>query len=65
MLKINQKLKRVVIKEFEIENQIVFNFFDNLPTSERDDKLLKAIYIGLLALREDRFSAFLSKTSNN
>ncbi|MBE8712144.1 hypothetical protein [Sphingobacterium hungaricum] len=63
-IKINQQLKRVEIKEFEIENQIVFNYFDNLPASERDEKLLRAIYIGVLALMEDRISAFLSKTSN-
>lgn len=63
-IKINQQLKRIAIKEFEIENQIVFNYFDNLPTSERDEKLLKAIYIGVLALMEDRISSFLSKTSN-
>ena len=64
MLKINQQLKRIEIKEFEIENQIVFNYFDNLPATERDEKLLRAIYIGVLALMEDRMSAFLSKTSN-
>lgn len=64
MLKINQQLKRVEISNFEIENQIVFNYFDNLPVSERDEKLLRAIYIGVLALMEDRVSAFLSKTSN-
>lgn len=64
MLNLNQQLKRVEIKEFEIENQIVFNYFDNLSTSERDDKLLRAIYIGVLALMEDRISAFLSKTNN-
>lgn len=63
-IKINQQLKRIEIKEFEIENQIVFNYFDNLPASERDDKLLRAIYIGVLALMEDRISSFLSKTSN-
>ncbi|MDE5538425.1 hypothetical protein KRE42_15250 [Elizabethkingia meningoseptica] len=64
MLRINQQLKRLEIKEFEIENQIVFNYFDNLPATERDEKLLRAIYIGVLALMEDRISAFLSKTSN-
>tara|TARA_R110002049_G_scaffold272440_1_gene449974 strand:+ start:6297 stop:7334 length:1038 start_codon:yes stop_codon:yes gene_type:complete len=64
MLKINQQLNRIEIKEFEIENQIVFNYFDNLPASERDEKLLRAIYIGVLALMEDRISTFLSKTSN-
>lgn len=63
-IKINQQLKRVEIKEFEIENQIVFNYFDNLSISERDEKLLRAIYIGVLALMEDRISAFLSKTNN-
>lgn len=63
-IKINQQLKRIEIKEFEIENQIVFNYFDNLPASERDEKLLRAIYIGVLALMEDRISSFLSKTSN-
>lgn len=64
MLKLNQQLHRIEISEFEIENQIVFNYFDNLPANERDDKLLRAIYIGVLALMEDRISSFLSKTSN-
>lgn len=63
-IKINQQLKRLEISSFEIENHIVFNYFDNLPTMERDQKLLRAIYIGVLALMEDRMSAFLSKTSN-
>lgn len=61
---INQQLKRVEIKDFEIGNEIVFNFFNNLPAIERDDKLFRAIYIGVLALMEDRISAFLSKTQN-
>lgn len=63
-IKLNQKLKRVEVQKFELDNIIVFNYFDNLPTSERDDKLIRAIYIGVLALMEDRLSAFLSKTSN-
>ncbi|WP_343531959.1 hypothetical protein [Pedobacter sp.] len=64
MLRINQQLKRIEVSNFEIENQIVFNYFDSLPATERDEKLLRAIYIGVLALMEDRMSAFLSKTSN-
>lgn len=63
-LKINQQLKRVEIKEFELDNPIVFGFFDNLPVIERDEKLLRAIYIGVLALTEDRISSFLAKTTN-
>lgn len=64
MISINQKLNRIEINQFEISNEIVFNFFNNLPLVERDDKFLKAIYIGVLALMEDRISAFLAKTTN-
>jgi hypothetical protein len=64
MISLNQQLKRVEIKDFEIENPIVFNYFNNLPARERDEKLLRALYIGVLALMEDRISSFLSKTSN-
>ncbi|ALJ25362.1 hypothetical protein TFKS16_0636 [Tannerella forsythia KS16] len=64
VIKINKQLKRVEIKEFEIENEIVFNFFNSTSASERDGKLLQAVYIGVLALMEDRFSSFLSKTTN-
>jgi hypothetical protein len=64
IVNINQQLKRIEIKDFEIENEIVFNFFNNLPANERDDKLLRSIYIGVLALMEDRISAFFSKTQN-
>lgn len=63
-IRLNQKLNRVEVKDFEIDNQIVFNYFNNLPLTERDDKLFRALYIGVLALMEDRISAFLSKTSN-
>ena len=64
IVSLNKKLNRVEISGFEIENEIVLNYFDNIPLSERDDKIFKAIYIGVLALMEDRISAFLSKTSN-
>nr|WP_315142882.1 hypothetical protein [uncultured Flavobacterium sp.] len=64
MISLNQQLKRVEISNFEIENQIVFNYFDNLPVTERDEKLLRAVYIGILALMEDRISSFLAKTNN-
>src|SRR5690554_5971621 len=63
-IKINQKLKRVEIQKFEIDNDIVFNYFDNLPATDRDDKLVRALYIGVLALMEDRLSSFLSRTAN-
>lgn len=64
IINLNQKLRRVEIKEFELDNQIVFNYIDKLPENQRSDALIRAIYIGILALMEDRISAFLSKTSN-
>jgi hypothetical protein len=63
-IKIDQKLKRVEVQNFEMDNQIVFNYFDSLPQNERDEKFIRALYIGVLALMEDRISSFLSKTSN-
>lgn len=63
-IKLNQKLKRVEVQKFELDNEIVFNYFDRLAATDRDDKLIRAIYIGVLALLEDRISAFLSKTTN-
>jgi len=64
IIRINQKLERVEVKDFEIENKIIFNFFNKVSESDRDNKFLRAIYIGVLALMEDRISTFLSKTSN-
>lgn len=64
MIKLNQKLKRVEIQKFELDNSIVFNYFDNLPANDRDEKFIRALYIGVLALMEDRISSFLSKTTN-
>lgn len=63
-IKLNNQQKRVEIKSFEIKNDIVFNYFSKLQEKERDDKFLRAIYIGVLAMMEDRLSAFLSKTQN-
>ena len=63
-LKINQQLQRVEISAFELDNEIVFTFFNKLSAEERDEKLIRAIYIGVLALMEDRISSFLAKTTN-
>ncbi len=63
-IKLNQQLNRVEIDKFEIDNEIVFTYFNKLPAIERNEKLFKALYIGVLALMEDRISAFLAKTTN-
>jgi len=64
IITIDQKLKRVRVGSFELDNEIVFTYLDKLPADKRDEALHKAIYIGVLALMEDRLSAFLSKTQN-
>lgn len=63
-IEINKKQKIIEVDQFNIKNEVVFNYFDKLPAKERDEKLLRAIYIGVLALMEDRISTFLSKTTN-
>ena len=63
-MRIDQKRKRVQVDSFELEDELVFNYFDSLPESEREAALLRAIRIGVLAIMEDRFSAFLSNTTD-
>ena len=64
IIKLNQKNRRVELSSFELNNELVFEFFDNLRASERDEKLLSVIHIGVVAFMEDRIASFLSKTSN-
>lgn len=64
IVRLDQKARRVCISSFEVENQILFEFFNKLSASNRDEQLHKALYIGVLALMEDRLSSFLSKTAN-
>lgn len=61
---LDRRRRRVEIAGFELSNEVVFEYFDRLPQAERDDKLHRALYIGVLALMEDRISAFLAKTAN-
>lgn len=62
---LDQKRRRLQISSFELENDVVFEFFNKLPSSDRDEKMHRALYIGVLALMEDRLSSFLSQTANN
>lgn len=63
-ISLDQQSRRVDVENLTIDNEIVFSFFDRLPKDERTDKLARALYIGVLALMEDRLSSFLSKTAN-
>lgn len=64
LVNLDQQTRRVHVASFEMDMPVIFSFFDKLPSSERDEKLHKALYIGVLALMEDRLSSFLAKTSN-
>lgn len=64
LVRLNQQLERVEIAELKLDNPIAFAFFDGLPADERDAALIRAINIGVLAMKEDRLAAFLSKTTN-
>lgn len=63
-MRIDHKLQRVQVDSFEILDELVYRYFDSLPENEREKALLRAIRIGVLATMEDRFSAFLSKTTD-
>ncbi|HFQ6843036.1 TPA: hypothetical protein ACHSLS_002697 [Serratia marcescens] len=64
IVNLDQKNGRVQLSAFEVENRILFEFFNKLPSSDRDAQFHKALYIGVLALMEDRLSSFLARTSN-
>ena len=64
-MRIDHKLLRIQVDSFEISDELVFRYFDSLPENEREQALLRAIRIGVLATMEDRFSAFLSKTTDD
>lgn len=64
-MRIDHKLQRVQVDSFEISDELVYRYFDSLSEVEREAALLRAIRIGVLATMEDRFSAFLSKTTDD
>jgi len=64
IISLDQKARRVRFGSFEMENEMVFSYFDKLAKDERDEMAKKAIYIGVLALVEDRIATFLSETKN-
>lgn len=61
---LDQEAKAVVVSDFKLGNELVFNYFDHLPASDREAALTRALHIGVVALMEDRIAAFLSRTEN-
>lgn len=64
IVSLDQQRQRVQIAEVEIQNELVFRYFDRVPDKDRDDTFFRALYIGVLAMMEDRLSAFLARTQN-
>ena len=64
IVSLDQKGRKVKLSGFELENEVVFEFFNSRAVEQRDELLLRALYIGVLALAEDRLASFLSTTSN-
>ena len=65
MIKLNQQKQQLELSKINIDNRIVFDYFDNKVEKEKyNETFLKALYIGVLALMEDRMAAFLAKTQN-
>lgn len=64
LVSLDQKNSRVRFGAFEVDNKILFEFFNKVSAADRDEQLHKALYIGVLALMEDRLSSFLSRTAN-
>ena len=65
IVSVKKELKRIELSDtLCIDNEIVFNYFSKIPDGQRDETLFRALYIGVLALMEDRFSAFLANTTN-
>jgi hypothetical protein len=63
-IKLNQGLRRIEVSKLEIENDLAFEHFDRLSTEQRDAEFVKAFYIGVLALKQERLAAFMARTNN-
>ena len=63
IVSLDQQKKLVKFKAFEVDNPILFAFFDKEGNKD-DDVVFKALYIGVLALLEDRLSAFFARTND-
>lgn len=64
-IKIDHKNKTVILEEgLILDNQLIYEYFSKLPLEEREEAFFKALYIGTLALVEDRLAEFLAKTKS-
>ena len=62
IITLDQSKKAINIAECSVEHPLIFKYFDDLPEKQRDDEFKRALQIGVIALMEDRFAAFLNRT---
>jgi len=59
-----EKDHAVKISETEIRHPLIYEYFKSISVEERNENFPKALFLGVLALNDDRFASFLSKTEN-
>jgi len=65
ILQLNHKIKALVLKkDLTIKSDLIYEYFKKLPQDLRGKMFKKALYIGVMALIEERISTFLAKTKN-
>ena len=64
IVSLDQKNATVEFGAFTDNRSLIFKFFDQLPAAQRDEALLKALNIGVIALLENRIATFLARTEN-
>jgi hypothetical protein len=64
VVSLDQKKKSVKIDGLVLEEPLVFEYLNKQPEKTRDKLVVKALYLGVMALMEERISAFISKTGN-
>ncbi len=65
ILQLNHKIKALVLKkDLTIKSDLIYEYFKKLPQDLREKMFKKALYIGVMALIEERISTFLAKTKN-
>lgn len=65
IIQLDHKSKALILKkDLIIRNDLVYEYFAKLSQDKRPEMLKKALYIGVLALIEDRIATFLANTKN-
>ena len=64
IVSLDQANKRLRIAAFELDNPLVFEYFNKLSKENYDEVFIRALYIGILAQQEDRLASFFAKTEN-